>query len=154
MSKRYKNKTHRALNDMNWDWDDDGYDYAGPRKLRRNKVDGILGGVCAGFGDYVGIDHTIMRFIFIALVIFTGIPLLVYPIFWIFIPKDSRATFRREYRERRKAKKERPEAPRPTANVRDVQSKYRSLDVRLADLEKSVTSGEWKLRREFRDLES
>jgi len=55
MTKQYKNKTHRALNDMNWDWSNDGYEYSEPhKKLRRNKIDGVMGGVCAGIGDYIG----------------------------------------------------------------------------------------------------
>ena len=46
------------------------------------------------------------------------------------------------------------ETPRRTASFKDVKSKYRSLETRLQDLEKSITSKEWKLRRDFRDLEN
>ena len=153
MTKQYKNKAHRAMNDMNWDWSDDGYEYSEPhKKLRRNKIDGVFGGVCAGFGDYFGLDHTIMRIIFILSVIFAGFPLIVYFVCWIFIPKDKRAPYRREYREARRARRENPEAPARTASFKDVKSKYRSLETRLQDLERSITSKEWKLNREFRDL--
>ena len=56
MTKRYKNKFHRGLWDENWEGDDDGYVYSEPhKKLRRNKIDGVFGGVCSGFGDYFGI---------------------------------------------------------------------------------------------------
>ena len=162
MARRYKNKAHRSMNDMYWDGSDDGYDYAGPVKLRRNKIDGVFGGVCSGFGDYFGIDHTVMRILFVLSVIFLGFPLLAYFILWLFIPSDKRAPYRREYREARHARREHrkraseePEAPiAQTANFRDVRSKYRSLETRLQDLEKSVTSREWKLRSQFRDLES
>ncbi|WP_371396416.1 PspC domain-containing protein [Fretibacter rubidus] len=153
MTKRYKNKAHRAMNDMNWDWSDDGYEYSEPhKKLRRNKIDGVFGGVCAGFGDYFGLDHTIMRIIFVLSVIFAGFPLLIYFLFWIFIPKDKRAPYRREYREARRARRDNPDAPLRTANFKDVKSKYRSLETRMQDLERSITSKEWKLNREFRDL--
>ena len=153
MTKRYKNKAHRAMNDMNWDWNNDGYEYSEPhKKLRRNKIDGVFGGVCAGFGDYFGLDHTIMRIIFVLSVIFLGFPLIAYFVLWIFIPKDKRAPYRREYREARKAYRENPDAPARTANFRDVKSKFRSLETRLQDLERSITSKEWKLNREFRDL--
>jgi len=153
MTKRYKNKAHRAMNDMNWDWSNDGYEYSEPhKKFRRNKIDGVMGGVCAGIGDYIGLDHTIVRIIFVLLVVFTGFPLIVYPILWIFVPKDTRAPYVREYREACRARRENPSEPVRTANFRDVKSKYRSLETRLQDLERNITSKEWKLNREFRDL--
>ncbi len=137
---------------------EDEYTYSDTKRLRRNKIDGVLGGVCAGLGDYFGIDPIIMRIIFVMLVIFTGIPLLVYFILWIFIPSDKRAPYRREYREARRARRKarmEPDAPIiRTATFRDVKSKFRSLEERLQDLERSITSKEWRLRREFRDLES
>jgi len=168
MGRKYRNKIHRSLVDETWEGDDDGYEYAGPNKLRRNKIDGVFGGVCSGFGDYFGLDHTIVRILFVLSVIFLGFPLLAYFVLWLFIPSDKRAPYRREYREarmarhnprrtRRYSKYEEAEdfpAMQSTATFRDVRSKYRSLETRLQDLERSVTGKEWKLRREFRDLES
>lgn len=163
MTKRYKNKVHRSLNDMSWMGDDDGYEYAGPHKLRRNKIDGMVGGVCAGIADYIGIDPAIVRVATVFLM-FSGLPIVVYLILWVCIPSDSRAPYRREYREAREAKKKTKrrknrgddEEFRPvrTASFRDVKSKFRSLEVRLQDLERSITSKEWQLRRQFRDLEN
>lgn len=158
MTKRYKNKAHRAIWDDTWEGDDDGYAYIGPHKLRRNKIDGVLGGLCSGFGDYFGIDHTIMRILFVISVIFLGFPLIAYFVLWVFIPKDKRAPYRREYRESRRAKRahqKNPELPlERTTSFRDVKSKFRSLETRLQDLERNITSKEWKLRRDFRDLEN
>jgi len=42
---------------------------AGPKCLRRNKIDGILGGVCAGLGDRFGVDHLIVRILYVLSVI-------------------------------------------------------------------------------------
>jgi len=158
MTKRYRNKAHRAMWDESWEGNEDGYVYAGPYKLRRNKIDGIFGGVCSGLGDYLAIDHTIMRILFVVSVIFLGFPLLAYFILWVFIPTDKRAPYRREYRESRRAKRahrENPELPlERTTSFRDVKSKFRSLETRMQDLERSITSKEWKLRRDFRDLEN
>jgi len=90
-------------------------------------------------------------------VIFLGFPLLAYFVLWLCIPSDKRAPYRREYREVSKARKEqkRTQDPTPvrTASFRDVKSKYRSLETRLQDLERAITSKEWRLRRDFRDLE-
>lgn len=139
-------------------WEDYDADYSGAasshKKLRRNKIDGVVGGVCAGIGDYLGLDHTIVRVLFVLSVIFLSFPLLAYILLWIFIPKDVRAPYRREYRQAKRAYRESPEAPVRTTTFKDVKSKYRSLETRMQDLEQSITSKEWKLRRDFRDLES
>ena len=133
--------------------DYDDYD-RGPmqgRRLRRNKIDGILGGVCAGLGDWLGIDHGPMRIFVVLIVIFTGIPALLYLLLWMFIPADKRAPYVREDREQRRS--ERRGEPMDSTTYGDVRSKFRSLEERLQDLERSVTSREWRLRRDFRDLE-
>jgi len=52
------------MRDWNWDGTEDGYEYSHEphhRRLTRNSVDGKLGGVCAGIGDYLGWDHTMVR---------------------------------------------------------------------------------------------
>jgi len=135
--------------------DYDDYNRPPQRALTRNKVDGKLGGVCAGIGDYLGWDHTMVRILTILLIIFTGLPLLAYFILWVLMPKDPRAPYLREYREQVEAR-DRYKAPAGTAGstttYNDVRSKFRSLEVRLQDLERSITSKEWKLNRDFRDL--
>ena len=125
------------------------------RRLTRNKVDGKLGGVCAGIGDYLGWDHTMVRILTILLIIFTGVPLLAYFILWVLMPKDTRAPYIREYREQHEARgkvEARAGTAGSTTTYNDVRSKFRSLEVRLQDLERSITSKEWKLNRDFRDL--
>ena len=160
MSKRYRNKTDRMMRDSYWDGSEDGYEYSQEprhRRLTRNKVDGKIGGVCAGIGDYIGWDHTMVRILTILLIIFTGLPFFAYLILWVVMPKDARAPYIREYREQETARS-RYEAPAGTAGSSttygDVKSKFRSLEVRLQDLERSITSKEWKLNRDFRDLEN
>ena len=97
-----------------------------------------------------------VRILTILLIIFTGLPLIAYFILWVLMPKDPRAPYVREYREQRDAKA-RAEAPAgtigSTTTYSDVRSKFRSLELRLQDLERSITSKEWKLNRDFRDLE-
>lgn len=160
MTKQYKNNSHRAENDANWDGSNDGYEYSGARKrFRRNKIDGVIGGVCAGIGDYLSIDPIIVRiFTVISFFISGGFTFWVYIGFWVFTPSDKRAPYRREYRQARRAKRKHQENPsepvRPTANYRTVRGKFRSLEERLQDLERSITSSEWQLRRDFRDLEN
>ena len=58
-------------------------------RLYRSR-NGIVGGVLAGFADYVNMDVTLVRLIYVLLSIFSaGFPgLLVYIIFWIVTPEE------------------------------------------------------------------
>lgn len=59
------------------------------RKLYRSKSNRMIAGVCAGLADYFSIDPTVMRIIYVALFIVTGIiPLIiVYLIMWVLVPE-------------------------------------------------------------------
>ncbi len=137
----------------------DDYDMGGRKRFRRNKIDGVFCGVCAGIGDYFNIDPVIVRILTVVSFFVTGfITFWIYLGICIFTPSDKRAPYYREYRQACRARrrhKEDPDTPvRPTASFRDVKSKFRSLEERLADLEQSITSSEWQLRRQFRDIEN
>jgi len=57
------------------------------KKLTRSD-DKIIAGVLAGFGEYLDVDPTIIRIIYVLLSIFTaGFPgLLIYLILWLVMP--------------------------------------------------------------------
>ena len=58
------------------------------KRLYRKRNEKILAGVCAGLGDYFGVDPTIVRIIFLVLV-FAGLGgVLVYIILWIITPEE------------------------------------------------------------------
>lgn len=57
------------------------------RRLFRDPEKRVLGGVCSGFGAYFNIDPWIVRIIMICLVIFGGVNVLLYFIFWVAMPK-------------------------------------------------------------------
>lgn len=61
-----------------------------PKKLYRSE-DRMLGGVLAGFAEYIYADKTLIRLVYVLLSIFTaGFPgLLIYIICWIVIPEKS-----------------------------------------------------------------
>lgn len=54
--------------------------------LYRNADDKILGGVCSGLANYLGIDPVIMRIIFVLL---AGALFWVYILLWIIVPSQS-----------------------------------------------------------------
>ena len=59
-----------------------------PKKLYRSH-DRILGGVLAGFAEYIYADKTVVRLLFLLISIFSaGFPgLLIYIVSWIVIPE-------------------------------------------------------------------
>jgi phage shock protein PspC (stress-responsive transcriptional regulator) len=66
-------------------------DTAAPKRLFRDVNSAWLAGVCAGLGKYFGIDATIIRLIFIALLFFGGGGVLLYIILWLIVP-EARTT--------------------------------------------------------------
>lgn len=60
------------------------------RKLYRLPEQGKVAGVAAGFADYLDVDVTLMRLLFVAALIFTGgAALLVYIVLAIVLPKPD-----------------------------------------------------------------
>lgn len=62
------------------------------QRLYRSEINRILGGVCGGLGEYFKIDPTIIRIIFVVMVVFGGSGLLIYLLLWLIIPSFSSKT--------------------------------------------------------------
>jgi phage shock protein C len=57
------------------------------KKLYRSRTDKKIAGVCGGLAEYFNIDATIIRIIFVVLLLPGGFPGLVpYVILWLFVP--------------------------------------------------------------------
>ncbi len=62
----------------------------GPKKLYRTEGGAaMLCGVCGGIAEYFGIDPSIVRLIWAALVLFGGTGILLYIIAALILPKKS-----------------------------------------------------------------
>ena len=57
------------------------------KKLERSRTESMIAGVCGGLADYFGVDPTVMRLIFVLMVLLGGHGLLVYLILWIIMPR-------------------------------------------------------------------
>ncbi|MDP4277731.1 MAG: PspC domain-containing protein [Bacteroidota bacterium] len=57
------------------------------KKLYRSR-DKMLGGVCAGLADYLGIDCSLVRVIFAALILAGTFGFWLYLIMWIIVPVE------------------------------------------------------------------
>jgi len=62
---------------------------AAPRKLRRIAAEKKIAGVCAGFAEYFDLDITLMRVIWVALLLIPPhIGLIAYFVAWGVLPKS------------------------------------------------------------------
>ena len=59
------------------------------RKLERNQQNKMIAGVASGLADYLLIDVTLVRIIFILLAVFGLSGVLIYIILWIVVPERS-----------------------------------------------------------------
>lgn len=59
------------------------------KRLYRNDSDKVLGGVCSGLGDFLGIDPVFIRIFFILWTVLGELSVLVYILLWIVIPLRS-----------------------------------------------------------------
>jgi phage shock protein C len=59
------------------------------KKLVRSQHDKMIGGVCGGLANYLGIDSTVVRVIFVLALFFGGSGGLLYLILWFVMPLSS-----------------------------------------------------------------
>jgi phage shock protein C len=59
-----------------------------PKKLVRSRTDRKIAGVCAGFADYLELDVTLVRILWLMLTLFAGWGILGYLIAWIVMPQE------------------------------------------------------------------
>lgn len=57
------------------------------RKLMRSSTDKKLGGVCAGLADYLDIDPTIVRVVWLLALLCAGTGFFAYLVLWIVLPQ-------------------------------------------------------------------
>lgn len=58
-------------------------------RLFRPEKGKVIGGVCAGLGEFFQIDPAIVRLILVLITVFGGSGILLYLILWIIIPGES-----------------------------------------------------------------
>lgn len=56
------------------------------KKLYRLPNDQMIAGVCSGLAEYLGLDTTVVRLVFVLLFFLGGNGILIYIILWILMP--------------------------------------------------------------------
>jgi phage shock protein C len=119
-------------------------------KFYLDKKNGKFMGVCAGIADYTGVDVTLVRVGTVLLTVLgTGMTIIAYFVVGWIAPNKPRELVH-----------ETPEQTKfwqgvrasPARTVRDVRSRFRDIDRRLADVETYVTSSNSRLAREIEQL--
>ena len=131
------------------------------RRFTRDADRACIGGVCAGFADYFGVNLRVTR-ILVIIAFFVAMPItaLIYIAIVLLVPAESRhyATgVERDVRRRRRRRMSRRERKLVAEEEKQraaeaVSRRCRSLDERLARIEKYVTSSRYNLDRELRNL--
>jgi phage shock protein C len=62
-----------------------------PKRLIRSRNDKLLAGICGGLANYLDMDPTIIRLIYVLATLFTAVfpGVLIYLIMWIIVPKEK-----------------------------------------------------------------
>jgi phage shock protein C len=119
-------------------------------KFYLDKRHGKLMGVCSGIADYTGLDVTLVRIMFASAVFMSGGSIL--PLYFIvgFIADDKPRELSLDDREDQRFWQGVRQSPARTA--RDIRSRFRDIDRRLADIESYVTTENRSLAREIEQL--
>ncbi|HEV2816205.1 MAG TPA: envelope stress response membrane protein PspC [Allosphingosinicella sp.] len=119
-------------------------------KFYLDKQNAKWAGVCAGISDYTGIDVTVVRLGFVlGTILGSGTLLLAYFIIAWMAPKKPGDLYEQSP-DQKKFWQEVRANPRRT--TREVRSRFRDIDRRLADVEAYVTSSNNRLAREIEQL--
>jgi phage shock protein C len=58
------------------------------KKLMRSRTDEKIAGVCGGFAEYFDMDPTLMRLLWLALILVGGWGVIAYFVAWIVMPEE------------------------------------------------------------------
>ncbi|SNS82924.1 phage shock protein C (PspC) family protein [Sphingomonas laterariae] len=119
-------------------------------KFYLDKRNGKLMGVCSGIADYTGVDVLLVRIGVVLLTIFAMGP--IGPLAYLVIGWAATNKPREFNDDPEEAKFWQGVRAKPSASVRDVRSRFRDIDRRLADVEIYVTSHNRRLADEIDSL--
>ena len=119
-------------------------------RFYRDTANGKVMGVCAGIADYTGMDVNLVRIMMLAAIVLgSGSPILIYFIAGWMTPKKPRELVAGDAEEQRFWQGVRAS---PTQTARNIRSRMREIDRRLADIESYVTTENRTLAREIEQL--
>lgn len=128
------------------------------RGFYRDKDRAVLGGVCAGLAEYLGFNLKVTRLLaVIAFLMAMPIAVIAYMAAVFLIPSVSDKGYdskrkKRRFGPRKSRKKDVSNEVPKSSLAEDINIRCRSMDERLAHLEKLVTSRRFQLEQELNRL--
>ena len=119
-------------------------------RFYRDKRNGKIMGVCAGIADYTGFDVNLVRVCFLASIFMSGGSVLPFYFIAGFVTPTKPREFELADTEERRFWQGVRASPARTA--KDIRSRLREIDRRLADIESYVTTENRSLAREIEQL--
>nr|WP_034762352.1 envelope stress response membrane protein PspC [Hyphomonas sp. ND6WE1B] len=128
------------------------YGSPNPKRFYRSREDKVIAGVCGGLAERFGWEPVLVRVLAVLAFFFVMGPLalIAYVTIWMITPRrpfglasvspDEDAFWRNV-------------SDRPRVTFGNLKYTFMDMDERLRNIERKVTSDEWRLRKEFRDLE-
>lgn len=120
-------------------------------EVRRLPSKGVVAGVLAGVGDYMGWNPRVLRVLAVLLFIFVMGPLALclYALAWYLIDAAEKPGYAST-----SSSDGGPKSPRGgKGRSGNLRGRFQSLEERLCNLEEVVTSNDFHLKREFDRLE-
>jgi phage shock protein C len=119
-------------------------------RFYRDKRHGKVLGICAGIADYTGFDVSLVRVCFLATVFMSGGSVL--PFYFIAAMVTPTKPHQLELDDREDRQFWQGVRASPARTARDIRSRFRDLDRRLAGIESYVTTENRSLAREIDQL--
>ena len=119
-------------------------------RFYRDKRNGKFFGVCAGIADYTGFDVTLVRICFLATVFMSGGGILPFYAIAAFVARTKPHSL--ELRDSEEKHFWQGVRASPARAARDIRSRFKDIDRRLADIESYVTTENRSLAREIEQL--
>lgn len=119
-------------------------------KFYRDKHHGKVFGICAGIADYTGFDVSLVRVCFLASVFMSGGGILPFYVIAAMVTPTKPREF--DYTDKEDRQFWQGVRASPARTTRDIRSRMRDIDRRLADIESYVTTENRSLAREIDQL--
>lgn len=119
-------------------------------RFYRDKRNGKLFGVCAGIADYTGFDVSLVRICFLAAIFMSGGGVLPFYIIAAMVSPTKPISLQRVDTEEQQFWQ--GVRASPARATRDIRSRLKDIDRRIADIESYVTTENRSLAREIEQL--
>ncbi|MCH1928991.1 envelope stress response membrane protein PspC [Shewanella acanthi] len=122
------------------------------KTLYRIPQSGKVAGVCAGIGEYFSIETWLVRVLAVSIFLLggSGVVFIIYVALWVILDIKPHNHSDRDDIEVKKKPWQTGEPA--TQALSDVNRQFRSLEVRLQNLERYVTSDNFDLKRQINNL--